>query len=511
MGILKSAKIIASIAILSIATVANAEVPINYKASVIGTVGNGDFAPYYMSSLNHGIITQSNNALLRLGAWKPLTTDTRFSYGFGVDFLTGWGSGVDYLKFDPTTESFQPHTEKPAYIWLQQLYAEVKYRGVFITAGLKEQQSKMLNNKLSSGDLVESGNSRPIPEVRAGFIDYQNIPFTNGWVQIGGEISYGKVTDSKWVRNHYNYYNSHISQNTWYSYKRFSFRSNPNMPFSVAIGAQAAAQFGGYTEYYRDGKYHKTDYRTATIGDMFQMLIPKLSDKEGFVAGNHLGSWDLLARYHFKNNDELKAYFQWPWEDGSGIGKMNGFDGLWGIEYQRAEKGWINGAVIEYFDFTNQSGPIHWASADSPGTTITDQATGGDEYYNNAFYNSYVHYGMAIGSPVMRSPIYNTDGYPVFVDNLVRGFHVGVMGNISNSVDYRILGGYRKAWGDGRIPRAESVENTSAMVEVGYNPPSVEGLTVKGQVAFDSGSMFGDNFGGCVTVSYNGLLNIGKK
>ena len=175
MGIFKSAKLITALAILSIATVANAEVPINYKASVIGTIGNGDFAPYYISSLNHGIITQSDNALLRLGAWKPLSTDTRFSYGFGVDFLTGWSSGVDYLKFDPTTESFQPHTEKPAYIWLQQLYAEVKYRGVFLTAGLKEQQSKMLNNKLSSGDLVESGNSRPIPEVRAGFIDYQNI------------------------------------------------------------------------------------------------------------------------------------------------------------------------------------------------------------------------------------------------------------------------------------------------------------------------------------------------
>ena len=511
MGIYTSIRRISLIATLCIASIANAEVPINYKADIIGTLGSGDFAPYYISSLNHGIVTQSDNALLRMKAWKPLSTDTRFSYGFGVDFLTGWSSSVDYLKYNFDTKKFIPHSEKPAYIWLQQLYGEVKYRGVFLTVGLKEQQSKILNNKLTSGDLIESGNSRPIPEVRAGFIDFQNIPFTNGWVQICGEISYGKVTDNDWVRNHYNHYNSHISQDTWYSYKRAYFRTKPSERFSVTIGAQAAAQFGGYTENYRNGENFRTDHRTATIKDMFEMFIPRLSDKEGFVAGNHLGSWDFMARYRLKNDDELKAYFQWPWEDGSGIGKLNGFDGIWGIEYKKADKGWLNGAVIEYLDFTNQSGPLHWASADCPGTTITDQATGGDEYYNNAFYNSYAHYGMAIGSPFLRSPIYNTDGYPMFVDNLVRGFHVGLMGNINSHIDYRLLGGYRKAWGDGRIPRANAVENTSFMAEVNYNPPTIKGLSVKAQVAFDQGSMFGNNFGSCVTVTYNGLLNLGKK
>ncbi len=488
-----------------------AEVPINYETSITGTIGNGDFSPHYISSLNHGIITQSENTLLRLKAWNPLGTSTRFNYGFGVDILTGWGSSVDYLNYDTNAASFIPHSEKPASIWLQQLYGEIKYRGVFLTAGLKEHGSKMLNNRLTSGDLVESGNSRPIPELRAGFIDFQNIPFTNGWVQIEGEISYGKMTDNAWVRNHYNYYNSHIAQNTWYSYKRAYFRTKPTEPLSVTIGAQAAAQFGGYTEWYVKGDMIRREDRTANLGDMLEMFIPKLSDKEGFVAGNHLGSWDIMARYRLKNNDEIKAYVQWPWEDGSGIGKLNGFDGLWGIEYSKADKSWINGAVIEYFDFTNQSGPIHWASADSPGTTIKDEATGGDEYYNNAFYNPYSHYGMIIGTPVMRSPIYNTDGYAMIVDNLVQGFHVGVTGNISSAIDYRILGGYRKAWGDGRIPRTTAVESTSLMAEVNYNPPSIKGLSFKAQLAFDNGSMLGDNFGSLVTVSYNGLLNIGKK
>ena len=511
MRIINSIRILAIIVASFFFAILNAEVPINYKATLIGTLGNGDFAPYYISSLNHGVITQSDNALLRASILKPLSTDTRFSYGFGGDFITGYGSSVDYMRYNPSTKEWYSHSERPAYVWIQQLYGEIKYRGVFITCGVKEHESKMLNNSLSSGDLIESGNSRPIPEVRAGFIDYQNVPFTKKWLQIAGEISYGKFTDNDWWKNHYNYFNSHIAQYTCYSYKRFSFRSNPEKPFAASLGAQAVAIFGGHTDYYRNGELYKTEYRTNGIKDMFDMLIPQKSEKEGYVAGNHLGTWDLMARYRFKNNDEIKAYVEWPWEDGSGIGKLNGFDGLWGIEYQRAEKGWLNGAVIEYLDFTNQSGPLHWATGDNPGTTLNDEATGGDEYYNNAFYNPYAHYGMSIGTPFLPAPIYNLDGYPQYIDNLVRGFHVGVMGNINKNLEYRVLGGYRKAWGDGRIPRAEAVENTSVMAEINYYPPKIKGLSVKAQVAIDQGSIYGNNFGSCLTVSYNGLINIDKK
>ena len=118
---------------------------------------------------------------------------------------------------------------------------------------------------------------------------------------------------------------------------------------------------------------------------------------------------------------------------------------------------------------------------------------------------------MSIGSPFLPSPLYNKDGYPQYIDNLVRGFHVGVMGNINNNLEYRVLGGYRKGWGDGRIPRANAVENTSFMAEATYSLPMVDGLKFKAQFAFDQGEMYGDNFGGSLTVSYSGNFNIGKK
>lgn len=477
---------------------------LEYEATILGNGSSGENSPYYIASNNHGLMPQKSSALGRVALWQKMDLSSRFSYGFGADVIGGWCAGADYMAYNNETQQFYAHRESPANIWIQQLYCEIKYRGVFLTAGLKEYDSAMLNNELSSGDLIQSGNSRPIPEARMGFVDFQNIPFTHGWVQIQGEISYGKTTDSDWLEKRYNYYNRRLAVGTWYTYKRCYFRTNPHQPLSIIIGAQAAGQFRGTTYRYSGGQVYETDVREPQFRDFFDMFIPK-SGEEGYVKGNHLGSWDFQACYKLKNNDELKAYFQWPWEDGSGIGKLNGFDGLWGIEYRRNNRGVVNGIVLEYLDFTNQSGPIHWDSEDNVGTTIVGtDATGADNYYNNMNYNGYAHYGMSIGSPMFRSPIYNYDGLMEYADNRFRGFHVGIMGNINPRLEYRVLGSYRKSWGTIFIPRVTPVDCTSAMVEMKYTMPTVEGLKFKAQVAFDQGALYGDNFGAMLSVSYHG-------
>lgn len=487
-----------------------AQEQIEYEAEAIMNASSGDFAPYYTASNNHGILTQKSNALLRIGADRDIALDSRFSWGYGIEVLTGYSHDTEYLRYDAATNSAISHTESPASIWLQQLYAEIKYRGVFLTAGLKEHQSALLNFELSSGDLVESGNSRPIPEVRVGFVDFQDIPFTNGWVQIQGEISYGKMTDNDWIKNRYNFYNSHYNQSAWYTYKRCYFRTNPSQPLSVTVGMQTAGFFGGTTYYYYNGNLTKTEKGSSSLKTFFKMFVPTGSNGSDYYEGNSLGSWDVMARYRLSNGAQLKAYVQKPWEDGSGIGWLNGFDGVWGIEYEAADKSaLVSGAVAEYIDFTNQSGPIHWSPGDNPGTTITSNATGGDEYYNNYMYNSYANYGMSIGSPFLKSPLYNCDGYLQYVDNRVRGFHLGIKGRIG-AIDYRLLGGYRKGWGDGRVPTISTREDTSMMIEGAYTLPSLPALRIKAQLAFDAGSMYGDTFGGCLSVTYRGNFTLGK-
>lgn len=468
---------------------------------------SGNFAPYYVVSNRYGITTQADGVQARAFIYRPLYTETRFSYGFGADVIGGWTKGTDYARYSSSEGWSYRNLHQPA-LWIQDLYGEVKYRGVFLTAGLKENNRSIFDNDLNSGDIVMSNNARPVPQIRVGFIDFQNIPLTQGWVQIQGEVAYGKFFDSDWLRDHYNRYNSFITTGSYMQYSRLYLRSNPDKPFSVTVGMQHATQFGGKWEIREKGELVATHDDKLKFKDWFNAFLPwKGSSKDGYYSGNHLGSWDIKARYRFHDGSELTAYAQLPWEDGSGIGKLNGFDGVWGLHYRLPQyTQWLRNVVAEYIDFTNQSGPMHWAPGDFPGTAIPGEATGADDYYNNYMYNGWANYGMAMGSPFIKSPIYNTDGYMRFTDNRVRGFHIGADGAVNANLDWRVLFSYRTSWGTPFLPRLDKLHDTSMLAECRWRLPRNPHFSILGALAFDAGKLYGNNFGGYVTLRYIGLI-----
>ena len=364
-----------------------------------------------------------------------------------------------------------------------------------------------------------SNNARPPVGLRAGFIDFQNIPFTKGWLQIQGEFGYFRQLDDKWLENHYNYYNHFISTDYWLHYKSLHLRTNPSQPVVFTIGAQAACQFGGTAKYYEDGQVTRTVKMDADAKAFFRTFIAGSggnSSGDSFVEGNHLGTWDIALRYSLSENRHLRAYTQWLWEDGSGIGKMNGFDGLWGIEFRQYGHYLVSGAAIEYIDFTNQSGPIHWTPNDHPDTPITSHSSGADDYYNNYIYNGYQSRGMSIGSPFVKSPLYNLDGYMRYRDNVLRGFHIGLKGYLASEWRYRLLGSYRKAWGTPIIPRVGSVDDFSIMAEVSFTPWGRRSCfygpwTMTASVAMDHGKLYGNIWGGMLGITYRGAFNFKKR
>ncbi len=487
---------------------------INYEVSLMGNAGSGDFAPYYMMVNRHGILTQSDDVLFRGKLWKRFDLSRRFSYSFGADFLTGASSQTTYHRYDDAGKLVD-NRQRPAAIWLQQLYAEIKFMGAFLSVGLKEQEWSLLNSELASGDYLESGNARPIPQARIGFLGFQNIPFTRGWLQIYAVIAYGKFTDGNWLENHFNR-NGRLTTGALYHYKCLYFRTKPAKPFSFAVGLQVAMQYKGTEQSYSKGKLTNTVKQPFCIEDIWKMLIPSFGySRQEFYEGNSLGCWDIVLRYRLRNGDEIRGVYESPWEDDSGIAMQNGFDGIWGVEYKCAkENSPFQGVVVEYLDFTNQSGPIHWDPGllSVSGTTLTQsRASGSDNYYNNGHYNGWMNYGLGIGTSVFPSPIYNLDGAMTYKNNRIRGFHAGVMGTIINGVNYKILGGYKKGWGTYGRPLIEPQENTSLLVDVTWRVPKLAGLSVKGEFAFDSGTMYGKNVGGLLTVSYSGTFNIGKK
>lgn len=488
---------------------------LEWEASTEVNLGNGDFAPYYISALQHGKITQAKGWLVDALAKHRLDTASRFSWGAGIELCAGVSSNVAYTKWNPDGTTFT-HNMSGQNFWIQQLYAEIKYRSLFLTAGMKEHRSALLDNSLTSGDLVESGNARPIPEVRLGFIDFQNVPFTRGWVQVQGELAYGKFADNGWLENFYSRGTAHINTGAFYIYRRLYLRSKPSENLCFTFGMQAAGEIGGTTRWYSRGEMYREEKMNASFGKLLEMIIPMNMDTSNpgtYFNGNNLGSWDFLLRYRLPfRGHEVRAYLQKPWEKGSSVGWRNGWDGLWGFEYIFGKgEGMLDAFLFEYIYTMNQSGPIHFAPHDSPGTTITTDASGGDQYYNNNEYNGYANYGVSIGTPFLKAPVYNTDGYPQFTDNRLKGFHMAARGHFVPNIGWKVALSYRKAYGDGRLPRTQIHDDLSWLVEVEGHLSRVPALTIKGRLAMDRGSLLGDNFGGALSISYKGDFNFRRK
>ncbi|MGN0213211.1 MAG: hypothetical protein ACI4AH_00180 [Muribaculaceae bacterium] len=486
---------------------------INFEASVTLNVSDGALAPYYAASNRYGTLTQGKSTLASAAVWQKMDTTRRFSFGFGAEAWAGWTSDVDYSRYDVGNATWNANAQHPARAWVQQLYAEVKYRGVYAVLGQKEHRNALTNAALSSGDMTLSGNARPMPGLRMGFIDFQDIPFTNGWVQIEGEVGYYKDMQNSWLEDHYNYYNNYITTDTWFNYKRCYFRTKPSERLSVTVGMQASCQFAGERKMYRNGDVYYTDKNKTSFKTFVKALFPasgsggSSNGDKAYYEGNHLGSWDLAVRYRLAGDKQLRAYYQSPFEDGSGIGKLNGWDGLYGLEYRTDSRALITGAVIEYLDLMNQSGPMHWAPGDSPDSPLRDEATGADNYYNNYFFNGYSELGMSIGSPMLKSTIYNRDGYLAFTDNRLRGVHAAVTGYLMPDLSYRVMASYRKSSGTVFVPAVVKREATSVMVEGTYDAHKhLPGLSVSAQVAIDRGKLYGDNLGAVVAVRYCGRI-----
>ena len=489
-----------------------------YSVGIVANAGNSELAPYYISSNCGGTITQQYSALAYASLRHNIDKRERFSWGAGLAAWAGYASSAGYQRHVGDGQ-FEVQKQHPARAWTQEAYLSAKYRGIFAVAGQAYKSSPIVDGLLSSGDLVWSNNSRPPVGLRAGFIDFQNIPFTKGWLQIQGEFGYFRELDDKWLENHYNYYNHFITTDKWLHYKSLHLRTNPDQPLVFTIGAQSACQFGGTAKYYKDGQLDHTVKMDADPKAFFRTFIAGSggnSAGDSFVEGNHLGTWDIALQYYLSNYQHLCAYTQWLWEDGSGIGKMNGFDGLWGIEFRQNGSYLVSGAVIEYIDFTNQSGPIHWTPHDHEGTPITSHSSGADDYYNNYIYNGYQSRGMSIGSPFVKSPLYNRDGYMRYRDNVLRGFHAAIEGWFTNEWHYLLQASYRKAWGTPIIPRTGSVDDFSMALSVNYAPYwlrgfKVDGLSVGATVAIDRGKLYGNNWGAQLGISYSGDFNIKKR
>ena len=443
---------------------------------------------YGMSSLN------PNNGYLRLAAEGMNRTGKtkNWSIEYGVDLAAAYNFTSSFI--------------------VQQLYAGFKYKKIGLWLGSKEHAPHLKNKDLSSGSQTFGINARPIPDIRIETPDYFNLIPNKSWLSMKFHFGYGLTTDKNWQHDfvkkggrHTNYVFVHTKS----GFLRIG--DEEKFPLVAEGGMEWATQFGG-TSYNMDfGGYHDLKM-SAGIKDFFKAIYGGGSDAIDYYnnsQGNSLGSWLFSLSYKLKEA-KVRLYMDHFFEDHSQIFLQYGWkDGLYGCEITLPDNPIVKSAVYEYIRTDYQSGPIYHDG----NSTIGDQISAIDNYYNHTIYTGWQHWGQAIGNPLFTSPLYNKDHALTFSNNRFRAHHFGFSGQPIKSLSYRLLYTYSETWGTYEFPFDDKKYNTSFLTEITFSPKRLglwhtDGNSFRCSFAFDKGNLMGNNTGFQFTLISRGLFNL---
>ena len=415
---------------------------------------------------------------------------------------------------------------------IQQAYLEGRWLHGTLSVGSKERGMNLKNSRLSSGSQTLGINARPVPQVRLALEDYWTVPLTNGWLQLRGHIAYGMQTDDSWqhdMTQRKTRYADHVLYHSKAGFLRIG--KDPFMyPLSLEVGLEMAALFGG-NAYLPNGDGTMTELKgNKGLHAFWNALVPggkDATDGKNYqnAEGDQLGSWMIRINYE---TDTWKAglYADKFFEDHSAMFQVD-YDGYGsGDEWQQKKKSkyvmyafkdwmlgfdlnlkygsWLKNIAVEYLYTKYQSGPIYHDHT----TTIPDHIGGQDNYYNHNIYPGWQHWGQVMGNPLYRSPIYNDDGTIQIKNNRFTAFHLGIDGNPTDNLGYRILATYQDGLGTYPDPYTKEHHNVSFLVEGEYkfSGRTLRGWTVRGAYAMDFGAILGNNQGFQITVAKTGIL-----
>lgn len=488
---------------------------VEWGVEMQGSFSNGK-TPLWLNANKYGLSSlERNNGYLRGELIRPLSADSARKWGIG--YVVDVAVPVNYTS----------------HLVVQQAFVDVRWLHGVLSVGSKEYPMELKNQTLSSGSQTLGVNARPVPQVRLALPEYWTLPFANSWLQLKGHIAYGIMTDDNWqheVTGRMHNWTDHLLYHSKAGYLRIG-NSGYFCPWSMELGLEMAAEFGGNAHIVRDGNVtvRPTD---KSLKGFWHALIPGGADsgegEYGNVAGNQLGSWLLRLTYdadrwtghiyadHFFEDHSQMFFLDY---DGYGEGeewlvkKKRRFyryklkDMLWGLELNLKYTRWVRNIVFEYIYTKYQSGPYNHDHT----MNIPDHLAGMDDYYNHSIYPGWQHWGQVMGNPLFRSPIYNTDGSIKVKNNRFIAYHLGFDGKPTARFAYRALVSYQKGWGTYTEPFTKMHHNVSFLVEGNYQ--FNKGWQVKAGYGMDFGSeqMLGHNAGFQLTISKYGVFKNKEK
>lgn len=464
-------------------------------AEISATGSSGDHSPLWLNSNRYGMVgTNTWSAYQRVKVSRSEQADSakRWRLGYALDVAAK-------ENVYPTISN-----KLPGIVCLQQAYVKASFMKASVTIGAKEQPLELKNDELTSGGLGIGINARPIPQLRID-VDYFSIPGTNHWWKWKAHGSYGFTTDGAWQE-------SFAAEGTKYSgdhlyhekalFWKFGKEDHPHVPLTYEISITMATQFGG-TLHNVSGRTidGKADIKMPSdIGSFVDALLCRGKDAtdgtESNTAGNHLGSYNMALAWHGKTW-KAKAYFERYFEDQSMLTVQYGIqDHLIGVEGELPHNPYLSSIVVEHISTKNQSGAVYHDQSPS----IPDKMNGRDNYYNHNVYSGWQHWGQTLGNPLLTSPIYNKDHVIEFKNNRVKGWHIGLSGDPTEDIHWRVLMSFMQNWGTYRIPYSDIRNQTSLMGEVTWSPSCMKGWSGKVALGYDNGQVIGNSFGAQLTI-----------
>lgn len=461
------------------------------SAGVNQTVSSGEHSPFWLAANKQGLSSIDKGfGFVDVGAVKKIDESRRFSWGAGVELAVPWKFTSDFV--------------------IQQLYAEFKYRCLDLSIGSRNYRSDIVDSNLSSGDLVFSGNARPVPQVRAGIFDFEKLHFTKDWVSVKGYISYGKFTDSRW-QEHWAAPKSRYEKGALLCSRGFTLKGGDEnrFPLVFTFGLDMATQFAGtiYNLNLYDSSDKLIDYKMPSgIKAWIKGLIPLPgNDKSNLteynnIEGNTIGEWTFSLEWNPSQDWRVKAYWLHMFEDHSMmLIQFPWKDGLWGVQGWLPKNPILSSAVFEFLYSKYQSGSVYHDATDE----IPEQVSGMDNYYNHGLYPGWMHWGMGIGNPFSISPIYNSNHILTFYATRNISYHLGLTGTPIEGLDWRLLLSNTRSWGTYWYPFADVKKMWNFLAEVKWRPAKLKNLECMASVAFDRGDLVGNNFGVMMGLSYD--------
>lgn len=482
---------------------------LGYTVEAQATASSGQ-TPLWLNANKHGLSSlEKTNAYLMAGIERPLSTDSvrKWAVGYGLNVALTHGF-TSRLVVDQ------------AFVQARWLYAT-------LTVGSKRHHMQLKNETLSTGSQLLGINARAIPQVRLALEDYWMLPFGNGWLHLKGHVAYGKTTDDKWQKEFSGQQSQYTENVLFHSKAGYLMIGNPERfaPMSLELGLEMASTFGGTSYTPQPDGTVKTIHGRTGLKSYWKAFLPGGGDVGETTyqnaEGNQLGAW--LARVNYDADTwRFSIYADKYFEDHSSMLQLD-YDGyetgedwlqkkkrkflmydfkdwMLGTELSFKYGRWISGLVLEYLYTKYQSGPIYHDHT----ATIADHLGGQDEYYNHYIYTGWQHWGQVMGNPLYRSPLYNTNGNINVANNRFVAWHLGISGQPTDDLSYRLLATYQNGLGTYANPFEKKEYNVSLLLETHYQLRNQWQVTAA--LGADMGRILGYKWGAQLTVAKKGLF-----